>query len=77
MYIHKVTTQKGVVAGILYAMDNSSAVVDNQVVRKGDTLYGVRIIDIQKFTVEFEKDGSRWSQRVRENPNPAWQEAVP
>lgn len=73
VYIHKITTQQGMVTGILYAMEESSAVIDKQVVRTGDTLHGVTIVSIEKFIVEFEKDGTRWKQRVREKPNPAWQ----
>ncbi len=73
VYVYKITTQQGMVTGILYAMEESSAVIDRQVVRTGDTLHGVKIVSIDRFTVEFEKDGTRWKQRVREKPNPAWQ----
>ena len=73
LYVHHILLQQGVVTGILYIMEDSSAVVDNQVVRKGDTIYGVRIVNIEKFNVEFEKNGYQWQQRVREKPNPAWE----
>lgn len=53
-------------------MDQSSAVVDNQFVQEGDIIYGAQIVNIEQFTVEFEKNGYRWKQRVREKPNPAW-----
>ena len=73
LFIQKIISQQGVVTGILYVLEDSSAVVDNQVVRQGDSIYGVRIVSIEKFTVEFNKNGYRWKQRVRENPNPAWE----
>ena len=74
LYIQKTISQQGVVTGILYAMEESSTVIDNQVIRKGDTIYGVRVVSIEKFFVEFEKNGLRWEQRVREKPNPAWKD---
>ena len=74
LYIQKTISQQGVVTGILYAMEESSTVIDNQVIRKGDTIYGVRVVSIEKVFVEFEKNGLRWQQRVREKPNPAWED---
>lgn len=72
LYIQKVFSQQGMVKGILYAQEESSAVVDNQIVREGDVINGAKIVRIEKFTVQFHKDGYQWKQRVGEKPNPAW-----
>lgn len=66
------TEQQGTVAGILYIIENSSAVVDGQIVHEGDTIHGAQVVKIERFTVEFEKDGIRWKQKVRERPSPHW-----
>jgi len=66
--------QQGMVTGILYTIENSSAVVDGQVVHEGDTIYGVKVVKIERSTVEFKKHGDRWRQRVRQRPSPYWQE---
>jgi hypothetical protein len=66
--------EKGVVKGILYTIVDSSTMVDNQVLKEGDMIYGTRIVKIYPKKVKFEKDGKIWTQRVREHPNPAWDE---
>lgn len=66
------SNQKGVVKGILYTGINSSVMIDNQVLEEGDTIYGVRIEKIYQKQVEFTKNEKRWSQRICEQPDPAW-----
>jgi len=51
--------------GILYAGDNSSAVVDGKIVHEGETINGVKVIKIHKDKVEFERAGKRWTQKVK------------
>ena len=53
-----------VVRGILFSRDNPSAVVGTEVVHEGDKVLGATIVRINKDSVEFEKNGERWSQRV-------------
>lgn len=67
-------SKRGTVKGILYTVIDSSVMVDNQVLREGDTIYGIKIVKIYPKKVEFEKSGKRWVQRVCEYPNPAWEE---
>ena len=67
----------GMVNGILYSPDSPSALIDNQVMRVGDTIYGVKVVRIDKGMVAFEKNGKRWEQRVHQSPDPAWDEADP
>ena len=73
LYINNVISRQGLVTGILYAGDESSAIVDGQILRNGDLLNGVTIFKVHRFSVEFEKDGIRWQQRVQEKPNREWQ----
>jgi len=69
--IHK-EPHKGEVKGILYTGINSTAMIDNQVLEEGDTIYGIKIVKIHPKKVEFAKDGKTWSQKICEYPNPAW-----
>ena len=64
----------GVVSGILYVVEDSSALVDDHIVKEGETIYGVTVVKIDKDAVEFSKCGKTWRQRVREKPDPAWNE---
>lgn len=64
--------QKGVVKGILYTGVDSSVMIDNQVLEEGDIIYGTTIGKIYPKKVEFIKNNKRWSQRICEYPNPAW-----
>ena len=85
-YIANTVGQQGVVTGILYVdekmatefkisgMVGSSIIVDGQVLIQGETIHGAEVVAIEKFCVEFEKNGIQWKQRVREKPNPAWEE---
>ena len=85
-YVANTVGQQGVVTGILYmdekiatkfravGMAGSSIVVDGQILIQGETIYGTEVVGIEKFYVEFEKNGIQWKQRVREKPNPAWKE---
>jgi len=55
-------------------MIDSSTMIDNQVLKEGDTIYGARVVKIYPKKVEFKKDGKCWTQRICEHPNPAWEE---
>jgi type II secretory pathway component PulC len=65
--------QGAVVDGIIFSLDYSSAVIDGCIVKEGDVILGATVVKINPKTVVFEKNGKRWSQRVRQRPNPAWQ----
>ncbi len=54
-----------IVKGILYSDDNPSAVIGSQIAGVGNSINGVTIIKINKESVEFEKDGKRWTQKVQ------------
>ncbi len=55
-----------VVNGIAYSKERQTAMIGGQIVRKGDVIDGVRIVDIQRRKVEFEKNGKTWTQGVGE-----------
>ena len=59
-------TIKLIVKGILYTEDNPSAVIGNSIVHQGETIRGVSVIKISQDSVEFEMNGKRWTQKVRQ-----------
>jgi len=65
---------KGLVTGIVSG-DKPSAVINGKIVGEGDMVNGIRIIKIYKDKVEFEKEGKRWRQRVKEKPPSVWDKA--
>jgi hypothetical protein len=50
---------------ILYSKDNPSALIGSTIAREGDVIDGVKVVKINKDTVEFEKDGEKWTQRTK------------
>jgi len=65
---------RGMVDGILFSPEKPSALVDGQILTVGDSMYGTEVVEITKQLVVFEKNHHKWQQRVRERPNPAWDE---
>ena len=66
------TPPKGMVTGIVRSKDSSTAVIGTQVVREGESIDGVTIIKIYDDTVEFEKAGQRWTQKLNQPPGEQW-----
>lgn len=62
----KVTTGTIMVRDIVYSHDKPSAVIGSRIVYPGDKINGVTIIKINRDSIEFEKDGDRWEQNVRD-----------
>jgi hypothetical protein len=52
--------------GILYSDDMPSAVIGNKIVHLNETFNGIKIVEIDKDCVVFEKDGKRWTKKVAE-----------
>lgn len=50
---------------ILYSEDNPSALIGDKILKEGDTIDGVKVVKINKDSVEFEKDGQQWTQRMK------------
>jgi hypothetical protein len=63
----------GFVSGIVYSGDKSAAIVGSQIIHSGDTLGSVRIVKINLDTVEFDKNGHSWTQKIGEAPSTMWQ----
>ena len=64
--------EPGVVTGISYAKEGSSAAIGYEIVHDGDMIDGVKVVKIHIDKVEFEKNGKRWAQGVREKRNRSW-----
>lgn len=54
-----------IVKGILYSEDNPSAAIGTQIVREGDKVLGATVVKINEDSVEFERDGKSWTQKVQ------------
>lgn len=59
------TNTQIIIKGILFSKDNPSALIENQIVHCGDTIYGATVIKIDRDGVEFEMDGKRWKENIR------------
>lgn len=49
---------------VVYNNNSKSAIVGDMIVKTGDTVKGVKILKITADSVEFEKDGVRWSKSI-------------
>lgn len=58
------TTNRGMVTGIMYNQENPCAIVYGEVVHEGDTIRGYKVVEIRREEVEFEKDGETLAERV-------------
>jgi hypothetical protein len=55
-----------IVRDIVYSNDKPSAVIGSKIVYVGDVINDVTIVKIDRDSIEFEKNGERWEQKVRE-----------
>lgn len=51
--------------GIIWSDDNPLAIIGSEVVGEGQVVSGVTVVNINKDSVELEKDGKRWTQKVQ------------
>jgi hypothetical protein len=54
------------VKDIVYSADKPSAFIGSKIVYVGDKVDGLTIVRIERDRVEFEKNGKRWVQKMRE-----------
>lgn len=59
------TTNRGMVTGIMYNPENPCAIVHGEVVHEGDTVEGCRVVKICRDEVRFERDGEIFTKRVQ------------
>jgi hypothetical protein len=62
----------GVVTGILFSEESPLAVIDGNIVGKGKSVKGVKVIKIHQDYVEFENANHRWNQKVNEPASANW-----
>jgi hypothetical protein len=55
-----------VVTAIVYGEDNPSAIVSDKVVSEGDVINGCKVVKINRYTIEFEKNGKRFTKGIDE-----------
>ena len=55
-----------IIRDIVYSKDKPSAVIGSKIVYVGDKINDITIVKIDRDSIEFEKDGERWEQNVRE-----------
>lgn len=66
-------TKTGTVVGILYNENGPCALINHRLLHEGDIIRDIKIVKIDRSQVEFEKNGQRWTQKMLDNPNPAWE----
>lgn len=62
-------TETIVVNSILHSLDRPSAAIGDRILHEGDKVAGATIIKIGKDSVEFERNGQRWTQKVHRQEN--------
>ena len=55
-----------IIKDIVYSRDKPSAVIGSRIVYEGDEINGMTIIKINRDSIEFEKDGGKLEQNVRD-----------
>lgn len=66
----------GVVSAICHEPSQAFVMIegiDENIVYEGDQVSDIRVIKIQKDSVEFEKNRQRWVQKIGETPDKRWQ----
>ena len=56
--------RRGLLASILYSAKNSSVVIDGVILHEGDMIHGVKVVKVHEDTVELEKEGQKWQQKI-------------
>lgn len=57
---------KVMVTGIIYNVENPSAIVSGKIVHESDTIGGYKVIKIYRDKVEFERKGESFTKQVRQ-----------
>ena len=62
-------TWKPDLVGIVYNENQKYAIIGTEIVEEGYEINGVKLVKINKDSVEFERDGQNWTQEVRGKNN--------
>ncbi len=54
-----------VVKGIVFSKTRPTAIINDKILAQGESIGGLTVVKISKESVEFEKDGQRWTQPVQ------------
>ena len=65
---------RGLITAILYGAENSSVVIDDEILYEGDTIYGVKIVKIHADEVELVKNSTAWTQQIDQTPPAVWEQ---
>ena len=63
----------GLISSIVYSERKPSAIIGDKITHQQETMQGVKIVRIYRDRVEFEKNGKKWEQKVREPAKAYWQ----
>ena len=68
------TVRHGTITGISYLEDGSkaSALIGPEVIYEGDTIFDIKVVKINKDSIEFQKDKQNWTQKIGEKPGKMW-----
>ena len=61
----------GLILAIAYS-DKPAVLIGKDLLSEGDSIQGIKVIKINRETVEFEKNGHRWTQQAGETPASYW-----
>ncbi len=53
-----------IVRGIVWSEDTPAAIIGTQIIYQGQTVNDATVVKISRDSVEFEKDGKKWTQKV-------------
>jgi hypothetical protein len=62
----------GVVNGVIYSVDKPVAIIDGTAVRANESIHNVKVVRINKDSVEFERNGATWTQKTGEKQETKW-----
>lgn len=62
-------TWKPNLVGLVYNEEQKYAIIGTELLQEGEEINGVKVLKINKDSVEFEKDGQKWTQVVQGENN--------
>ncbi len=63
-FLDPLTTNRGIVTGIIYNEENPSAIICGQVAKEGDTVEDYKVLKIGKHEVVLEKGGRKLTKQL-------------
>ncbi len=62
-------TWKPNLVGLVYNEEQKYAIIGTEILQEGEEINGVKVLKINKDSVEFERDGQKWTQVVQSENN--------